>query len=199
MKEHDQIRQVLVEKGNQLLRAPRSIVPFSEVAEANALINDIEGNPHAFAIACVMDRQIKAERAWLIPHEISKRLGGFEFQRLVALDVTKIVHLMKKPTSLHRFADKMAQNLHAAVRLINTRYGGDAASIWRGEPSSATLVFRFLEFQGVGPKIATMAANILARHFKVPFSDYYSIDISADVHVRRVFWSAWISRKRCEY
>jgi hypothetical protein len=32
-----------------------------------------------------------------------------------------------------------------------------------------------------------MAANILAREFKISFADYFSIDISADVHVRRVF------------
>ena len=49
------------------------------------------------------------------------------------------------------------------------------------------MVYRFLEFDGVGPKIATMAANILARDFKIPFADHYSIDISADRHIRRVF------------
>jgi len=31
-----------------------------------------------------------------------------------------------------------------------------------------------------------MAANILAREFKVEFSDYRSIDISTDTHVMRV-------------
>lgn len=31
-----------------------------------------------------------------------------------------------------------------------------------------------------------MTANILARHFKIEFSDYYSIDISPDVHINRV-------------
>jgi endonuclease III len=49
------------------------------------------------------------------------------------------------------------------------------------------VVYRFLQFEGVGPKIGSMAANILAREFKMPFADYFSIDISADVHVRRVF------------
>ena len=49
------------------------------------------------------------------------------------------------------------------------------------------MIYRFLGFDGVGPKIGSMAANILARDFKIPFAEYFSIDISADVHVRRVF------------
>jgi len=81
----------------------------------------------------------------------------------------------------------MADNFYHAVQLIGDVYAGNAANIWRGKPSSAELVYRFLQFRGVGPKIATMATNILAREFKIQLADYYSVDISADVHVRRVF------------
>jgi endonuclease III len=134
-----------------------------------------------------MDRQIKAERAWLIPYRISEKLGGFSFAHLRALSLEDVRELLSRPEPLHRFPDKMSRNFHAAVQHISLAYAGDAARIWRDNPASAEVVLRFLRFRGIGPKIATMAANILARDFKIPLADHYSIDISADVHVRRVF------------
>jgi len=94
---------------------------------------------------------------------------------------------MSQPTPLDRFVETMSDFFHSAVELISKKYAGDADRIWLGNPSSAEVVYRFLEFRGVGPKIASMAANILARDFRIPFADHFSIDISADVHVRRVF------------
>lgn len=181
------VRKRLVERGQALLAAPRGLVEFTRVAAADQLLNDLKGHPHAFVIACIMDRQIKAERAWVIPHRISEKLGGFSMDALTKLSQNEVFRLMSKPEALHRFVDTMSCLFHAAVQRISEEYGGDASRIWSDRPSSAQVVFRFLEFDGVGPKIATMAANILARDFKVPFSDFYSIDISADVHIRRVF------------
>ncbi len=106
-----------------------------------------------------------------------------------------IRNLMSSPEPLHRFVDIMSDCFFKAVRRIENQYGSDASRIWTGKPSSTTVVYRFLEFDGVGPKIASMDANILAREFKIEFSDYFSIDISADVHVRRVFWRLGLTLK----
>jgi endonuclease-3 len=181
------IRDRLVEHGQILFHAPKQLIQFTREPQADALLNDLTNHPHAFALACVMDRQVKAERAWLIPYRISEKLGEFSMQTLSALSRADMNYLMREPEPLHRFVNTMADNFLSAVQRIKNSYGGDAARIWTGKPSSAEIVYRFLEFDGVGPKIGSMAANILAREFKIPFADYYSIDISADVHVRRVF------------
>jgi len=134
-----------------------------------------------------MDRQVKAEKAWLIPYRIYEKLHGFSMDTLRLLSRADVNRLMTQPEPLHRFVDKMSVFFHLAVQRISSDYAGNAACIWVGRPSSAEVVYRFLKFDGVGPKIGSMAANILARDFKIPFADYFSIDISADVHVRRVF------------
>lgn len=185
----------LVERGLKLLGEPRGFVKFTGNRAADELLNDLDSHPHAFVIACVMDRQIKAERAWLIPHSLRERAGGFELPRIRAFSLPEVENLMTNPEPLHRFPAVMSRNLLAAAEMIDREYCGDASRIWSGEPSSAEVVFRLLQFPGVGPKIGTMAANILARQFKVRFSDYSSVDISPDVHVRRVFGRLGLSRE----
>ncbi len=170
-----------------MLVSQRAFYEFTSVSAANELLNDLVEFPHAFVLACVMDRQIKAERAWLIPYLVSEKIGEFTIRALSNLSESDIKRLLSKPRPLHRFVDVMSKNFYLAVQRIAIQYSGDAAKIWANTPSSAEVVYRFLEFDGVGPKIATMATNILARNFKTPMSDYSSVDVSADVHVRRVF------------
>lgn len=185
------IRDRLVEHGQTLFRAPKQLIKFTREPQADALLNDLTNHPHAFFLACVMDRQVKAARAWLIPYRISEKIGEFSMKVLSALSRADVNRLMREPEPLHRFVDTMADHFHSAVQRIKNNYAGDASNIWTGKPSSATVVYRFLEFDGVGPKIGSMAANILAREFKIPFADYYSIDISADVHVPSSLLPTW--------
>ena len=177
----------LVEKGQALFDGHREPITFTREPSADALVSNIESYPHAFVLACIMDRQIKAERAWLIPYRVSQRIGGFTIGRLIELSLDDVKRIMREPAPLHWLVEKMPKYFHSAVHRIKNVYRGDAALIWKDSPSSAELVYRFLGFEGVGPKISSMAANILVRDFKVPLSDYYSIDVSADTHVRRVF------------
>ena len=161
-------------------------VQLVEYDSKNELVSDLKDYPHAFVLACVMDRQITAERAWGIPYEIKKISGSFDIEVLKEKSLEEYKKIFSE-NNLHRFNDSMAVVFYNAVHRIVDDYNGDASNIWKDKPSSATVVSRFLEFDGVGIKIATMATNILSRVFKVKLSDYYSIDISPDIHVKRVF------------
>lgn len=67
----------------------------------------------------------------------------------------------------------MSENFYEALSLVGESYAGDASNIW-DKPSSAQVVYRFLQFRGIGPKIATMATNILAREYERPAPHTYS-------------------------
>lgn len=181
------IKQMLVAMGKEEFRSKPSFHKFTGKPEADRLLNDLANFPHAFVLGCIMDRQIKAERAWSIPYHFANQIGDFSFTRLSRLSLARINKIMVTPVPQHRFPEDMSKSFYLAIQRIGEHWEGDASKIWSGKPSSATVVYRFLQFHGAGPKIATMAANLLARTFKVPFSDYFSIDISVDVQVRRVF------------
>ena len=49
---------------------------------------------------------------------------------------------------------------------------------------------------GVDIKIATMAANILVRQFQIKVVDKYSMDISPDIHIRKIFYRMGLIKSR---
>ena len=186
---------LLVEIGKAKFENPkRNSVHLVNDEEGNRLLNDIEHYPHAYVLACCMDRQVNAEIAWMVPVKIWRILGTFDFEVLQNISLEEWNHIFNS-NSLHRFNDTMAEVFYSAIQTIKNDYNGDASAIWKNNPSSSTVVYRFLQFKGVGVKIATMAANILARQYKIPFSDYYSIDVSPDVHVKRVMYRLGYIRK----
>jgi endonuclease III len=72
------IRDRLVEHGQKLLRSgPKQLALTTGNQAADALVNDIAKYPHAFVLACVMNRRVKAEKALIIPYRISEKIGGF--------------------------------------------------------------------------------------------------------------------------
>jgi len=179
--------QALISEGRRLQRGPRQFVPFTGVDAVDRQCNNLERHPHLFVLGCVCDLQVKTETAWQIPVRLADLAGSARFSALEALPDRRIRHLLKGPPALHRFPEQVARRIRGALTNLRDSYGGNAARIWTGTPPSAEVVYRFLQFDGVGQKIANMAAGILARQFKIPMSDYSSIDISVDRHVRRVF------------
>jgi endonuclease III len=181
------IPEILIKRGVELLASPFKKINFTKNEKADDLLNDIQNYPHAFVVACLMDRQWKAEKCWLVPFLFKERHGSFEFDDLKRLSLDEVIKFFTNNPPLHRMKEKMAAIFFSAIKKINDQYDCDASHLWEGKPRSATVVRRFLEFNGAGPKISTMAANILVRDFKIPLSDKYSIDISPDVQVKRTF------------
>lgn len=160
---------------------------YDEAKQNPGCMEDFDKYPHLFVLACVMDRQIKAERAWNIPYIIADEIGSREIGAFAAKDEQYYINLFETK-KLHRYNTLMAKYFYGAVQRIVNEYDGDASKIWAGNPPSRLVVLRFLEFDGVGPKIATMATNILSRDYNVRMQELTAIDISPDVHVKRIMY-----------
>jgi len=182
----EELKDKLISMAKRIYQGPWKVGKFSKNERANELINNISGNPHLFVLGCILGRRFHDERAWETLAFLEERIGSLDVKKLSKLTQRDWENAFMKPTSLHRFHYASAHNLLAALKRINQEYGGDASRIWSDSPSSATVVKRFLEFEGIGHKTSTMAANILARYFKIPMSDCYSIEVTVEEGMKRV-------------
>jgi hypothetical protein len=88
------IRDHLLKHGERLFRAPKQRIEFTGNSNADRLLNDLEYHPHAVVLGCVMDRQIKAEKAWIIPYRFKQKMGNFEMNTLTSISETDVRRLM---------------------------------------------------------------------------------------------------------
>ena len=103
------IVHILIENGNKLLNQPYEKVNFTGDSSADDFLNDIEKFPHAFVLACIMDRQIKAEKAWMIPYKISNEINDFDLSALLQIEANSFKEMFER-YRFHRFNNIMAKN-----------------------------------------------------------------------------------------
>lgn len=156
---------------------------FTDDPAADAFI---KSRPDAFVIGTLFTQGIPAERAWAGPYLLACRLGHFDLSRIAA-EPEAVAAAVAAPPALHRFVNTVPGWIVAAARRIIDEYGGDAAGIWVAGTPLPVVVERLRSFDGIGPKKAVMASEILLRHFGAELTDVESGSVAYDVHVRRVF------------
>lgn len=144
-----------------------------------------------------MDRQIRAERAWAIPYFVGETINRFDFAAYESFSLKTLLQIFER-NHLHRFNEKMAGIFFKGIERIRDKYEGNAGNIWSGKPRCALVIRRFLEFDGAGIKIATMATNLLFRQFRIEMVEPSSIDISPDIQAMKFFKDQGLLRRDAE-
>jgi uncharacterized HhH-GPD family protein len=160
-----------------------SLLEFTTNPEANHLLRT---NSFAFLCAVIFDQGVPAERAWLAPFLLQRRLGYLDPVKIAGNEAAVMAAIQQVP-KLHRYINKMPSWIVRAAQRVLDRYGGDASAIWSDNPTADVLQKRFDDFVGIAQKKAAMAVEILERDLGVPVRNLERSDIAYDVHIRRVF------------
>lgn len=187
MANRDIIFQHFIKQGKAILKEPKKEIAFLPDKAENKILNNLKDYPHMFVLGFLMDKGLVSQRAWEIPFLIKDHLEfpSFDFIHFTEADHEQMI-LHFQDEGLHRYPLKMGRVFSSAIRHLEEEYGGDAAKIWKGKPKSATLIKRFVRFEGLDVNAATHAANMLYKDFKIPLEDTSSLDVTPDPAIRRV-------------
>ncbi len=157
---------------------------FLSVEERNFLLSDW----NAFLIALIADQSVKVEVAWRLPYYFAQRLGHFDFEKILKEEsIDSLEQIIKEKPALHRYPRKMAEYIWSAVEGTQKEYDGNIANLWLKNPDVCCVIEKFEKFKGISHKKAALGSLLLVRDFGVPLINLNFIDITYDLHVRRVF------------
>jgi uncharacterized HhH-GPD family protein len=148
----------------------------------------------AFLVGVIVDYQMPAERAWVLPYKLKERLNGWG-PAYVAAHQDEVVLAFLTPPKLHRFPNQTPRFVVDGARRILDEYGGDASRVWSDTPTAAVLQQRLRAFRGISQKKAAMAVELLERDMGVPISELEGSDVAYDVHVRRVMLRTGLAQR----
>ena len=162
------------------------LLKFGEETLKNSndtLVKDTINYPISFVLCCLADKNVDAGIAWSIHSYIKE----YSFDEMLKFDVKKWEKILLK-TGYNR-PYKLAEEYCNAINTIKVKYKGNVEKLWTESSSYAEIISKFLEFNGIGIKIATMATNLLKRYFGIEKNchDEHFMDISPDTHVRNIF------------
>lgn len=155
---------------------------FTRDSAADQLLMD---DPFAFLVGVIVDYQMPAERAWILPYRLKERLAGWGAQ-YVAAHPDEVRAAFAMAPILHRFPNQTPRFVVGGAQRVLDEYGGDAGSIWSDSPTAATLQERLRAFAGISQKKAAMAVELLERDLGVRVVELEGSDVAYDVHLRRV-------------
>ena len=155
-----------------------------EKKEREFLLNDW----NAFLVGLISDQSVKMEMAWRLPYRLYKRLGHFDLNRLVREEsVDSLAEIIREKPSLHRYPKKMAEYIfYAAIKIVE-EYDSNAENIWKNDLNVENIINKLEQFKGISHKKAALGTLLLVRDFNVNLNNKNLIDITYDVHIRRVF------------
>ncbi len=142
---------------------------------------------NAFLFGVISDRMMKAQKAWQVPFELSKRLGHLDVGKIALLGETELEGFLRKPTNLHRFNAAMAKAFIAASKYVVANHKGAALNMWPAGRSAPALIEELEALPGISHKLSAMTLQILITQMGIDIKDMKSVNIAVDRHVARVF------------
>lgn len=128
--------------------------------ERDFLISDY----NAFLIGLISDQSIKAEKAWSLPYYLSKRLGTFDFEKIVKeYSIEEIEREIKQKPALHRYPKRIAEYIFFAMKKIVEEYSGSAENIWNNDLDAKNVVLKLEAFKGISYKKAALRNNVTCK------------------------------------
>src|SRR5438105_10464874 len=120
---------------------------FTPDDEANELL---ARDPLALLIGFCLDQQVTVQKAFAGPRELERRLGSLDAGAIAHMDPGELERVFAQKPALHRFPGTMARRTQELCAVIDERYGGDAARVWREAADGHDLERRLGSLPGFG-------------------------------------------------